>query len=339
MPLLDEWYGLVAQPSHIVHHSDIHAALLRSDWNPALRLVLHLRRAPLFSRSEDELLRLAFSPGGVCHSPLGLPVYPDWAKVQQRYLPSKSVEEIRKRFQNVRCKESDERHPLRLVKLHAGARPDNFELSEAEMAAVESAVKEGRKGQWAQLCRTKQFAGWDRRTLKRTYDKCKRSQEQSGAGLESETSNIEPPSRPSTPAGAPPSLPHGTLTSEAPPPPTAMPTAAPPFSCASPAPSADVGGPKKEIGPSGVLCDGGAVCEVVWSRHSDRQLLLFARQHGSAVEQWPYVAVSTLRTTVMELTSGQDANALSIEAIAERLTLLLGLISQQQQQQQQQAQI
>ena len=83
MPLLDEWYGIVAQPRSVVLQSTLHTTLLSCDWNPMLRLVLHLRRAPVFTRSEDKLLTLAFLPGGLCHSPAGLPVYPDWAKLQQ----------------------------------------------------------------------------------------------------------------------------------------------------------------------------------------------------------------------------------------------------------------
>ena len=322
MPLLDEWYGLVAQPNSVLLHSALHTALLNCDWNPSLRLVLHLRRAPLFTRSEDELLKLAFSPGGVCHSPLGLPVYPDWAKVQQRYLPSKSVEEIRKRFHNVRCKETDEQHPLKRVKLHAGATGAKHELDDEEMAMVEAAVKEGERGRWAQLCRTSRFAGWDRRTLKRTYEKCKRARAQASGQLKAETSNIESPSPPSASHRAPPSVPDHPSRSVAASQDTTESAASP-----SVTPLSAHGGTKGGFNPSAVMCDGGGTCEVQWSKRSDRQLLLSARQYGVVVEQWPYVAVSTLQTALNEATSSKRAGAVSVVAIAERLTLLLTLIT------------
>ena len=330
MPLLDEWYGMVAQPNSVVLRSALHTALLHCDWNPTLRLVVHLRRAPLFTHSEDQLLKLAFSPGGVCHSPLGLPVYPDWAKVQHRYLPSKSIEEIRKRFHNVRCKEADEHHPLKLVKLHAGASGAKHELDDEEIAIVEAAVKEGGRGQWAQLCRTKQFAGWDRRTLKRTYDKCKRARALASGGLKAATSNIEPQSPVTSlspmPASSLPLPPQTPASSHA----TAVPAvpAVPPSKSTPPATDC---GTKTEYSASAVMCDGGVPSAVHWSKHSDRQLLLLARQHGMVVEQWPYVAVNSLQIALAEASNTKGGGTVSTEALSDRLTLLLNLIAQQQQ--------
>ena len=326
MPLLDEWYGMVAQPTQRgapVHPSYCTAPAVIGIPCCVSSSIFVVRHSSLAARTSCSLS--PSSPGGLCHSPAGLPVYPDWAKLQQRYLPSKSVEEIRKRFHNVRSKEADEQHPLKRVKLHAGASGAKHDLDDEGMAVVEAALKDGGRGTWAQLCRTS-FAGWDRRTLKRTYDKCKRARELASGGMKAETSNIEPSSPPSIPSRPPPALSQPPAR-----PPTSSAASAPPTVPPS-APSLDAGSGTKSVPVSAVMCDGGVASEVQWSKHSDRQLLLFARQHGLVVEQWPYAAVSALQATVAEAADGTDASAVSIVAISARLTMLLKLIAQQRQQ-------
>ena len=139
--------------------------VLRSDWNPTLRPVLRFQHCPSFTASEDALLTMAFSPLGLCYSPPTVAVSPDWAKVQARYLPTKTLLEIRKRFANIRWRNKD--HPLHHITLKIGTRGHEASLMPSEVHQLEEELQKHKRNGWATAIRN-HFPLWDRRALKRS---------------------------------------------------------------------------------------------------------------------------------------------------------------------------
>ena len=191
LPLLDDFYSMAAQQrkresrpgcnastSPPLVESDFSPYLLvasaslpflqlivESDWNPVLRPALCFRHWAAFTASEDALLTLAFSRHGAFYSPPTRAVSPDWALVQARYLPARSVQEVRKRFSNIRLRQKD--HPLHAIKLKIGTRGYEASLTPREIRLVEEGLQMGKRKPWAAVVE-QHFPSWDRRALKRS---------------------------------------------------------------------------------------------------------------------------------------------------------------------------
>ena len=319
--------------------------LLAADWNSHLRPLLRLQRVPRFTASEDALLSLAFSsPSSPCYyaPSCTAAIYPDWRRLQQRFLPGKSEREIRKRFFNLR--QRPEPHPLKRIRVRFGSRGTGRVLTRSEMQTVELGLQQYGRNHWAALC-SSSFTDWDRRALMRSdctasqhsstcrpaqpltrlcFCRCCRAYQKSKklGPAEDDQEEDEAQEEQQRPFDQQPA-PSSSL--------AATPMQPPTQQQQQPADG-------ESSAPIAVLADGHsplAAAGSVWTAACDRVLLQSARTHGSVVADWPSVLVTQVQQEAGGDGDGESTapTPLSVRDMQNRLLHLLSAIKQAMQRQ------